>query len=177
MNYRVVYLLNGESKKYVEKLIRDVAKKFNVNYVYSGKTPAHITLKYMFETDNVKRIENTINKICKRIKSSTFEIGKVGNFEKNALILKIKPSNEMIKFEKQLIKELHNFRGDLFKFDKSLYKNFHIGIAHHDIKEKYNEIKSYLEEHNKKFKIKFDQVYLIKKPKNKWIIQKEFKIK
>jgi hypothetical protein len=33
MNYRIAYLLKGESKKYVEKLIRDVAKKFDVNFV------------------------------------------------------------------------------------------------------------------------------------------------
>ena len=36
-------------------------------------------------------------------------------------------------------------------------------------------IKNYLEKHDKKFKLKFDEVYLIKKPKNKWIIQKKFK--
>jgi hypothetical protein len=57
MNYRIVYLLKGESKKYAEKLIKEVAKRFDVNFVYSGKNPVHITLKYRFET-NIKKPKN-----------------------------------------------------------------------------------------------------------------------
>jgi len=83
----------------------------------------------------------------------------------------------MVKFEKELVKALKNYNGDLGKYDKVLYKNFHVGIAHHDIEENFSEIKSYLKKFNKKFKVKFDKVYLIKKPKNKWIIQKTFIIK
>lgn len=181
MNYRVVYLLKGYAKKYAEKLIKDVAKKFNVDYCYSGRQPAHITLKYRFETNKVKEVENVINEICKTTKLSTFEIGGLGNFKKDALILKVKPSKEMVKFEKELIKRLKKLKlkndADLGKFDKILYKSFHVGITHHDIKEKFDEIKYYLKKYDKKFKAKFDKVYLIKKPKNKWIIQKRFELR
>lgn len=174
MNYRVVYLLRGESKKYAEKLIKDVAKKFDVNYCYSGRQPAHITLKYRFETDNVKKVEKIIEDVCKNNNSSYFEIGGVGNFTKHALILKVKPSKEMVKFEKELIKALKDYKGDLSKYDALVYKSFHVGIAHHDIEEKFSEIKYYLKKFNKKFKVKFDKVYLIKKVNNKWIVQKEY---
>ncbi|MFH1501050.1 MAG: 2'-5' RNA ligase family protein [archaeon] len=174
MNYRIVYLLKGESKKYAEKLIKDVVKKFNVNYCYSGKQPAHITLKYRFETNNVRKVEKLIGDVCKNSKSSYFEIGGIGNFTKHALILKVKPSKEMIKFEKDLVKALKDYNGDLGKYDNSLYKNFHVGIAHHGIEDKFSEIKSYLKRFNKKFKVKFDKIYLIKKTKNKWIIKKKY---
>jgi 2'-5' RNA ligase len=177
MNYRIVYLLKGESKKYAEKLIKNVAKKFKVNFAYSGKQPAHITLKYRFETNNIRKVEKLIECICKNNKSSYFEIGGIDNFTKHALILEVNPSNEMVKFEKELVKVLKDYNGDLGKYDKLLYKNFHVGIAHHDIDEKFKDIKNYLKKFNKKFKAKFDKVYLIKKPKNKWIIQKEFNIK
>lgn len=177
MNYRIVYLLKGEAKKYAEKLIKDVAKKFNVNFVYSGKQPAHITLKYRFETKKVKEVEEVIRKICNKTKSSSFEIGGIGNFKRDSLILKVKPSKEMVEFEKKLLKNLNHFKGDLYKFDKVLYKSFHVGITHHDIKEKFSLIRDYLKKHNKKFRVKFDKVYLIKKPKDKWIVQKTFSIK
>lgn len=177
MNYRLVYLLRGESKKYAEKLIRDVAKKFKVNFVSSGKQPAHITLKYRFETENIKEVEKVVEEICNKTNSSVFEIGGIGSFNRNNLILKVKPSGEMVKFEKRLLKNLDSFRGDLYKFDNVLYKTFHVGIAHHDIKEKFDEIKDYLEKHNRKFKVKFDKVYLVRKPKNRWIIQNTFNIK
>jgi len=177
MNYRIVYLLKGESKRYVEKLIREVAKKFNVNFAYSGKQPAHITLKYRFETDKVKEVESTISEICKKTKLSDFEIGGLGNFTKHALIFKVKPSREMIEFDKKLMKSLKKLKISLDDFDKILYKNFHVGIAHHDIKEKFGSIRDYLKKYDKKFKAKFDKVYLIRKPKNKWIVQKTFNIK
>ncbi|MBU2562714.1 MAG: 2'-5' RNA ligase family protein [Nanoarchaeota archaeon] len=177
MNYRIVYLLKGESKKYAEKLIKDVAKKFHVNYCYSGRQSAHITLKYRFETNNLKKVEKLIEGVCKNNKSSYFEIGGIGNFTKHALILKVKPSKEMVKFEKELVKTLKDYKGDLSKYDKLLHKNFHVGIAHHDIKEKFSEINSYLKKFNRKFKVKFDKVYLIKKPKNRWIIRKRYIIK
>jgi hypothetical protein len=122
-------------------------------------------------------VENVISEICKETKLSDFEIGGLSNFKKHALILKVKPSKEMVEFEKKLLKNLNHFKGDLHKFDKVLYKNFHVGIAHHDIKEKFSEIRNDLKKHNKKFKVKFDKVYLIKKPKDKWIIQKSFNIK
>jgi 2'-5' RNA ligase len=177
MNYRIVYLLKGDSKKYAEKLVKDVYKKFGVSFCYSGKQPAHITLKYRFETDNVRKVEKLIEGVCKNNKSSYFEIGGIGNFTKHALILKVKPSKEMVKFEKELVKELKDYNGDLGDYDELIYKNFHVSIAHHDIEEKFSEIKSYLDKFNKKFKVKFDKVYLIKKPKNKWIIQKRFILK
>ncbi|MBR9702372.1 2'-5' RNA ligase family protein [Candidatus Pacearchaeota archaeon] len=177
MNYRIVYLLKGESKRYAEKLIEKVAKKFNVNFVYSGKQPAHITLKYRFETDKIKEVENKIRKICEETKSSSFEIGGLSNFKKHALILKVRPSKEMVKFEKKLLKRLNHLEGDLAKFDKVLYKNFHVGIAHHDIEEKFEMIRNYLKKYDKNFKVKFDKIYLIRKPKNKWIVQKTFDIK
>ena len=177
MNYRIVYLLKGEPKKYAEKLIKDVAKKFNVNYCYSRRQPAHITLKYRFETNDVGKIEKLIEIVCKNNKSSYFEIGGIGNFSKNALILKVKPSKEMVKFEKELVKTLKDYKGDLGKYDKSLYKNLHVGIAHHDIEDKFSEIKTYLKRYNRKFKAKFDKVCLIKKPKDRWIIKKRYCLK
>lgn len=177
MNYRIVYLLKGESKKYAEKLIKDISKNFDVDFVYSRKQPAHITLKYRFETKNVKEVEKVIKDICKKTKSSKFEIGGIGNFKKDVLLLKVKPSKQMVEFEKKLLKGLYNFKGDLYKFDKTIYKNFHVGLAHHDIKEKFDLIRDSLKKYNKKFKVKFDKVYLIKKPKKKWIVQKTFRIK
>ena len=80
----------------------------------------------------------------------------------------------MVKFEKELIKALKDYKGDLSKYDALVYKSFHVGIAHHDIEEKFSEIKYYLKKFNKKFKVKFDKVYLIKKVNNKWIVQKEY---
>jgi len=177
LNYRIVYLFKEEPKKYLEKLIKNVFKKFNVNFVYSGKNPSHLTLKYRFETDKIREVEKIVKKICDSHKFSYFNIGGIGSFNKNTLHIKVKPSKEMVSFEKDLLKNLSKFRGNFPKLDKDLDKNFHVGIAHRDIEEKFDEIKKYLKKQDRKFKVKFDKIYLIKKPKNKWVIQKRFNLR
>ena len=177
MNYRIVYILSGNAKKHAERLIKDVSKKFKVPFVYSRKQPPHITLKYRFETKNVKEVENVLDEVCKSSSPFTFEIGGIGNFDKEVLFLKVKPSKEMVKIHTELVRGLKKLDFDWDEFDKHLSKNFHVCIAMQDIEDKFNEIKRYLKKSNKKFKIKFNKISLIKKPKTKWIIQKEFKIK
>jgi len=176
MNYRIVYLLSGNAKKHAERLIKDVSKKFKAPFVYSRKQPPHITLKYRFEIKNVKEVENVLDEVCKSSPPSTFEIGGIGNFDKEVLFLKVKPSKETVKIHTKLVKELKKLDLDWNEFDKSLSKNFHVCIAMQDIGDKFNEIKRYLKKSDKKFKIKFNKIFLIKKPKTKWIIQKEFRI-
>jgi 2'-5' RNA ligase len=177
MNYRIVYLLKDKPKRYAEKLVKKVYKKFGVNEAYQGKNPVHITLKYRFETEDLEKVEEIVKKVCDSYSAFNVELGGVGSFNRNTLHLEIKPTNEMVSFEKELVKGLDKYRGDLFKFDKELYKSFHVGIAHHDIENKFDEIKQYLKKHNKKFRIKVDKIYLIKKPNDKWIIERKFKLK
>ncbi len=177
MNYRIVYLLSGNAKKHAERLIKEVSKKFKVPFIYSGKQPSHITLKYRFEIKNVKGVENVLDEVCKSSSPSTFEIGGIGNFNKKVLFLKVKPSKEMIKIHTKLVRGLKKLDLDWKEFDKPLPKSSHVCIAMRDIEDKFNEIKKYLKKSDKKFKIKFNKIFLIKKPKNKWVIQKEFKIK
>jgi len=181
MNYRIVYLFSGDVKKYVEKLIKDVCIKFGVKFCYLQKQPPHLTLKYRFKTDNIEAVEKAIQEVCQETKQSEFEIGGSSYFGTHAVILKVKPSKEIVSFEKKLIKKIYSLdiSNDSLDcdWDKKLYKNFHVGIAHHDIEKKFSEIKSYLKSYDKKFKVKFDKVYLVGKLKKKWIIQTEFNIR
>lgn len=84
----------------------------------------------------------------------------------------------MNRLEKQLIiglKKLANVSWS--PFDKLPY-SFHVTIAEKDIGEKFNEIKKYCQKsYKQRFGIQFDNITILKKPKDKWLIYKEFKIR
>jgi 2'-5' RNA ligase len=177
MKYSIVYLIKGKAETYHQKAVYDLGNKFGVETTINQKVPSHITFKYLSDRKKIKDIEKILDELSKKIDSSNFILGGTGNFGKNVIYFKVEPSRQMVLFRSNLLKELKKLKDVRWNsWDKNSSK-FHATITEKDIGNKFKEIKSYLFKYNKKFNLKFDSITIIKKPKDKWIIHKEFKIK
>jgi len=177
MKYSIVYLLKGEAEKYHRELVEEVSQKFGVKGVVNSKVPSHVTLKYLSNRNEIKDIEELIKRISENINSFYLDVGGVGSFGKDVIFLKVKHSEELNKLEGELFGALRNFPDIKWDpWDKLPYA-FHITLAEKDIGNKFYEIKKYCEDHEKHFRVLFDNITIIKKPKDKWIVHKEFKLK
>lgn len=83
MQYLIVTLLKGKPKKYQQDLLYSIAKKFKVKRAILRKPPAHITLKYFFETKSIKSVEDCIKEFCKSHIKSKYKLPKFDSFKKS----------------------------------------------------------------------------------------------
>ena len=175
MRYVIVYLIKGKPMIYQIKLINEISKKFKVKNLNYHIMP-HITLKTPIITKNISIFEEKIREFCKFSNKGLIEIRGFGDFYNHVIFLKIILSSQAKSSRKKLIKKLMEIpRLKLDKFDKS-YKP-HATLCYIKNKSKSLEIKNYLSNKKPRYKFKFDNITILKKVKNKWIIHKEFKIR
>ena len=73
MSYFIGYLGTGEVDKYYRSITKDLAGRFGVKNL-AENVPAHLTLKYPFESNGITTVENTISLFLKDKKSISFSI-------------------------------------------------------------------------------------------------------
>lgn len=173
MKYLIVTLIKGEASRYQQKLLYSVAEKFNVNDAVKTKPPAHITLKYSFEVENIKPIEECIEQFCKSQKKCKYKLAGINHFDDDVIFIDVFPSNDMKKLYINFIQSLKNNTSLEFKeFDGKT--NFHSSIAHTDIKDKFDEIYSFVSKENPIFDVLFDNISILKLADGVWKIHKEY---
>jgi hypothetical protein len=175
MKYLIVTLIKGEAEKFQQKLMYEIAKKFHVKGAAERKPPAHITLKYSIQCEDIKPIEQNIEQFCKSHKKCKYKLNGFNHFEKKVIFLEVIPSVEMKKLHIQLIKHLGKIEWMTFKkFDKDTH--FHSSIAHTDIKNKFDNIWSFVSNKPKKFDLELDNITLLKLVDGVWKSHREFKL-
>jgi 2'-5' RNA ligase len=174
MKYIIVCLIKGKAKQFNETLMSNVAKNFNVNGAVERKPPSHITLKYGFETDEIKDLEQVIENFCESNKKTKYKLNGFDSFDKNVIFIKVEPSNEMINIHKKFINELKKIKWMTWKkFDGNVH--FHASVAHSDINENnFDEIWNYVNQNKPKFDLFFDNITLLKLIDGVWKVHKEF---
>jgi len=177
MKYSIFYLIKGNAKKYRDNLVNIVGQRFAENYVINSKLPAHITLKAPFETKNIKLIENILKDLTKRHKKQNIEIKGFGNFKKFVVFLIFKFSISALKIQEELIKKFRETKGiNIKQYDKKW--NPHATISYCNTKKNFNNIWNYLNRLDKPhFKLKFDNITIMKKTGKNWKIHKKFILK
>lgn len=183
MKYVIVYLIKGKAAEFQQKLVYKIARKFDHYGTIKNKIPAHLTLKYPFETNNVKRIqavENVIKNFSNKQKISTIILDGYGYFEDPwVAYINAKESKQMRNIYNKFIDELK--RIDWFTFRKYEIHGpkFHSTLAHSDLAEgKFKEIWKYLKTQPKPyFILNFDNITILKLIDGIWQIHKEFLIK
>ncbi|MEI6490672.1 MAG: 2'-5' RNA ligase family protein [bacterium] len=76
----IVYLAKGEVEEYFKQITSELALNFSERNL-SERVPAHITLKYPFETEDVNLIENKIADVLKNKSKVLFKVGGFERFE------------------------------------------------------------------------------------------------
>ncbi len=175
MKYMIVYLIKGKAKKYQVGLTNELSKKFGL-YNLNNHIMPHLTLKVPFERKNIKEVEAVIKKFSSSKKPVKLRIQGFGEFNKSVVYLKIELSKEVKALRNDLLKELKNLPRMRFrKYDGESIP--HATLVYAKDRKKFLKVWEYLSSRNPKYLLYFDNMAILKKPKNKWIIQKEFKIK
>lgn len=173
MQYLIVTLIKGEAKTYQQKLLYKIPRLFNAKRAILRKPPAHITLKYFFETKNIKPVEGCIKEFCKSHKKSKYKIKGFGHFRKDVIFMDIIPSKKMENAHKDFMKHLtDNTNIRLTDIDKK--PHYHTSIAHDDIKKEYDDIWEYVSKLKPKFDCEFDNISILKVEDNLLKIHKKY---
>ena len=115
MKYLIVTLIKGNAAEYQQKLLYSIAERFNVNGAIQRKPPAHIALKYSFETENIKLVENYIEEFCNRHKKCKYKLEGINHFDKDVIFIDVITSNEMKQLYAEFIDFLKNKTNIQFK--------------------------------------------------------------
>lgn len=182
MKYVIVYLIKGKAAEFQQNLVYKIAKKFDHPGTVRNKIPAHLTLKYSFETESlayIKKLEKTIKNFTAKQKVSSLLLDGFGYFENPWVIyINAKESKEVRKKHNELIEELKKISWFPWNEFESKGLRFHSTLAHHNLsEEKFNKIWTYLKTQPKPyFQLKFDNITILKLADEIWKIYKEYKL-
>ena len=174
--YVIVYLIKGKAKEYYKNLADKIYKKFEV-YRFLDSIDTHITLKYfniLLNDKQVKKIEEVLEDFCKTHKKAKLKLKGIGHFDNRVIFIDVEPSKEMNLLYKDLVKELERLKGISWHEYEKENIHFHFTLAEKDIESKFREIFSYAKKENPEFELELDNICILKKPKDKWILHKEF---
>jgi len=176
MKYLIVTLIKGEAGKYQQSLLKSIAKKFGVSSATQRMPPAHLTLKYSFETDAIRPVESCLEDFTETHKKCQYTMKGISHFGVEVIFIDVVPSKAMEKIHAELIEALRKVPNILIKeYDGRTH--FHASVAHTDIKEKFKEIWADVSKESPDFKVKFDNIAILKLAGGVWQVHKEFKLK
>jgi len=177
MKYFIVYYIKGEAGNFQQKLLYDVAKKFNVNEAIVRRPPAHLTLKYSFvpNKNQLRELEEIVNNFCKNQKKTKLKLEGFGSFNKEVIFLKPIVSKEMRKVHSDFVKELKKLSWMTWKEHDGEELNFHSTIAMKDFdKIKFKKIWKYVNQFKPEYDLLFDNISIFKLSKGIWKLHKMF---
>lgn len=179
MIYLIVTLIKGEAKKVIEGLISEVSQKFEVHEVVNLGAPPHLTLKYGFETENIEEVETVLSNFCSEHQPFPYKLQGFGSFDHNTLFVKVIASKEIESLHQELIKKLKKIKWLQWNPNFDAEKiHFHATIEHTiQSKEKFEEIKQYLEEKHISFEEELDNITILKLEEGSWKVHKTFLLK
>lgn len=171
--YVIVCLFKDDILKFHEKIVDDVCNNFKVK---KQKLPAHFTIKAPFETDNIKEIENIIEKFVKNNHKQNIKIQGFNKFRTDVVFMKVIPSKEALKVHDNFINNLKKISWLKWKHHEGNDKNkvFHCTIVSRLNKDKFFPIWEYVNKYTPQFETYFDNISILKWENNKWETYKEY---
>ena len=145
-HYLIEFRFHGSAKRYLRKLIFDVARRFHVTGVTRKRPVPHITLAGPFETRSIERVINDVENIAKNYDLVNFKLKGFGYFDNpngKVIYADIEPSKELEELRWELAKRLMKY-AELKDWDKNNKFSFHATIAFKDIDRKFSDIWRYL---------------------------------
>ena len=179
MRYCITYIADDKVQAYFKDLTEHLSAKFGISNL-SKRIPAHITLKYPFETEDTTEIETRIEHIAKTIMPVSFKVGGVNRFDDGfeTIFIEVEHSPEFKNNIVKCISGLGEFDEDR-KFEIE-NRTFHISIARHLDSTTSDTIFEYLNAEGlpwlKNFDVAFDNITLMKYGDEVWSVKKMFKI-
>lgn len=145
-HYLIEFRFHGSAKRYLRKLIFDVARRFHVTDVTRKRPVPHITLAGPFETGDIKSVIRDVEGVAKNYNLVNFKLKGFGYFNNpdgKVIYADIEPSKELEELRWELANRLMRY-AKLQEWDKKEDFSFHATIAFKDIDRKFPKIWQYL---------------------------------
>lgn len=176
MKYAIVYLVKGKVGTYHKKLVNKFSSMFKIKNLNSYISP-HLTLKAPFMTKKIKDIETVLKKFVINHKPTIIKMHKIGYFDKHVLYMKADFSNKANNIYKDLIRCLRKISWMRWRKYDEIPGKFHATLGYAKNQGQFEEMWEYLMKQKFNFTLKFDNLTIIKKVNNKWVVHRIFKIK
>jgi 2'-5' RNA ligase len=178
MKVDLVYVIKGRPGQYIQNLVKTVGPKFGENYMVENPLPPHITLKYAFNVQDVKKLEKLLEDFVSKRKAYELELKGFGNFRRFVAFLKPELSNSARNLRRDLLAVLKKEGFSAHKYDLPFKP--HATIAYGNTKETFDKIWDYLKTlKTPYFRLKLDNITILREENDDspWKIHKEIKIK
>jgi len=130
----ILSILENKQYKEVKKLWKLFEKKYNSTGVQSFNHP-NITFQ-CGKTSNIKQLTNDFQGIISAIKPYEINVSEIGHFNKEAIYLKVKNSNNLLNINKLINRFLKNYCKELFENYNPQNWVPHITLAMNDLTNK-----------------------------------------
>lgn len=85
MRYILPCLFPSPVREYHQALVDELAGRFDLRMTQRQAIPAHFTLKYHFETDDIAPVERLLADFASRHAAAPVTVGQFGHFEENVV--------------------------------------------------------------------------------------------
>lgn len=173
MKYTIVTLFSGKAGEYQQNLLYSIAERFYTKKGIKTKPPAHVTLKYSFNTENINIVEEYIKRFCETHKKCNYQLNNINRFSNKAIFIDVFPSEEMKKMYVDFIKYLKKNTNIYFReLDGRVH--FHSTLAYNDIGDKFEEMWLEVSKEKPDFRVVLDNITILKFEDEIWKVHKEF---
>ena len=181
MIYIVNCILRNDFNEFQKSLVNEIHDKFGLKITKEENLPAHFTLKYWFETDNILEVEKIFENFTKTHKRTPVKVGGFGSFPPKVVFINAALSDGAKKNFFELVAELKEIKWVPWDKYDSENLHFHSTIAE-ECNEKFSEVLSFAQsKETKYFDCWFDNITILKKVGGtkyfgKWEIYKTFEM-
>lgn len=180
MRHIIVHLIRGEAGKAHENITKDLTKKFD-SFPLHNRIQPHLTLKRWFELDNegmdvlYKKLDDFVNSHHQ----TNYSLKGFGNFGSDVIYVDVVASQELLSDLRDLNNELHTIQGLTFDEFDAIENDLHATVAMGALKPfDYEEIWNYLNAGPiPHFDMKFDNIAVMKRDADRWVIDRVWEIK
>lgn len=173
--YFIAFTLEGAARAKVSRLRSAISKQFDVHAAL--KSPPHATLKYPFDTNDIKPVADAVKAFAETLKQSPLYLKDFSHFDDRVWYVQVKPNQKQRAIQNRLVKLV---RKTLTLPDDPNETNWtpHVTLAYKDLTpEKFALIKNYLADKTIDLKIPFNNITILKLVNHKWRIYKKFRIR
>ena len=178
MRHIIAHLIRGEAGKYHQNLTKELTEKLDAFPIHD-RIPPHLTLKRWFDLDeeSMNSLHRLLDDFVSSHKQSDYSFTSFGHFGTDVIYVDAIPSKEMSEDVLELMKKLHKVEGLEFdEFDNG--SDFHATVAFGALKSfDYDKVWNYLQTTKQpNFNMRFDNIAILKKPIDKWVVDRVWEI-
>jgi len=92
MRYILPCFFPSPIREHHQALVDEIATRFDLRYTQRQAIPAHVTLKYHFETDDIAAVERRLESFARAHAPAPLRVGGFGHFDEDVVFVTVTPS-------------------------------------------------------------------------------------